>query len=51
MKVRDLISKLQDCPMDATILIEIPTNDGYVATEKIDHVVMIDDGRCLIAED
>lgn len=51
MIVKELITNLLDCPIDATILIEIPTEDGYVSTEKIDQVVMIDDKRCLITED
>ena len=51
MKVKELITNLLDCPMDATILIELPTESGYVSTEKIDHVGMIDDERCLISED
>ena len=53
MTVKEMIIELLNCPMDAKILVEIPTNEGhkYSSSENIEHILMIDDERCLICED
>ena len=53
MTVKEMIIELLNCPMDAKILIEIPTKEGfkYSSSENIKHILMIDDERCLICED
>ena len=53
MTVKEMIIELLNCPMDAKILIEIPTQEDYKysSSENIEHIIMIDDERCLISED
>lgn len=53
MTVRELIKELLDCPMNAKIVVEIPTNEGcrYSSSEHIEHCMMFDDERCIICED
>lgn len=53
MKVKELIIELLNCPMDADIVVEVPTHEGwkYSSSEHIEHCLMIDDERCLISED
>ena len=53
MTVKEMIIELLNCPMDAKILVEIPTTEGYKysTSENIEHILMIDDERCLICED
>ena len=53
MTVKEMIIELLNCPMDAKILVEIPTTEGYKysTSENIEHILIIDDERCLICED
>lgn len=53
MTVKELIENLLCCPMEAKVVIEIPSKEGwkYASTENIEHCFMIDDERCLIGED
>ena len=53
MTVKEMIIELLNCPMNAKILVEIPTTEGYKysTSENIEHISMIDDERCLIYED
>lgn len=53
MTVKELITNLLDCPMDAKVVVEIPTDEGreYSSSENIEHCLMIDDERCVISED
>lgn len=53
MTVKELITNLLDCPMDAKVVVEIPTDEGrkYSISENIKHCLMIDDERCVISED
>ena len=53
MTVKDMIIELLNCPMDAKIVVEIPTKKGfkYSVSENIEDILMIDDERCLIYED
>lgn len=53
MTVKELITNLLDCPMDAKVVVEVPTHEGwkYSSSENIEHCLMIDDERCLISED
>ena len=53
MTVKEMIIELLNCPMNAKILVEIPTTEGYKysTSENIEHILMIDDERCLICED
>lgn len=52
MKVKDLIRELLNMPMDANVVVEVKTLEGwaYSSSEHIENVVMIDDERCLITE-
>ena len=53
MTVKELIIELLNCPMDAKIVVEIPTKKcfKYSVSENIEHILMIGDERCLICED
>ena len=53
MTVKEMIIELLNCPMDAKIVIEIPTQEDYKysSSENIENIIMIDDERCLIGED
>lgn len=53
MTVKEMITELLNCPMDAKIVVEIPTQADYKysSSENIEHCLMIDDERCLISED
>lgn len=53
MTVQEAIIKLLDCPMDAKIVVEIPTQEEYKysSSEDIEHILMIDGERCLISKD
>ena len=50
MTVKEMIIELLNCPMDAKIVIEIPTQEDYKysSSENIENIIMIDDERCLI---
>lgn len=52
MTVKDLIKRLVDCPMDADVVVEIPTQEGYKysTSELIDCIMTDDNERCLIYE-
>lgn len=51
MTVKELIRRLVECPMDAKVVVEIPTQDGYKysTSEHIDCTVTEED-YCLIYE-
>ena len=53
MTVKEMIIELLNCPMDAKVVVEIPTSEDYKysTSENIEHVLMIGDERCLIYED
>lgn len=53
MTVKELIRRLVECPMDATVVVEIPTQEGYKysTSENVNCIMTNDNERCLIYED
>lgn len=52
MTVKELIRRLVDCPMDAKVVVEIPTQKEYKysSSEFIDCIMDDDNERCVIYE-
>lgn len=51
MTVKELIKRLLECPMDAKVVVEIPTQEGYkYSTSECVDCITTEEEYCLIYE-